>query len=68
MPYYLVQPWGRDKYRQATVKSIHETIDDAYDRLDWIAEKLERNGAPEGYLEIYVVDEDRQPVTRPGLQ
>ncbi len=38
MPYYLVQPWGRDRFRQATVKSIHDTVDDAYARLDAIAE------------------------------
>ncbi len=51
-----------------TVVGIHETVSDAYDRLDEIAEKLQRDGAPEGYLEIYVVDEKRQPVTRPGVQ
>ena len=27
MPYYLVQPWGRDRYRQASVTSIHDTVD-----------------------------------------
>ena len=68
MPNFLVQPWGRDRYRQATVQSIHETVSDACDRLDAIAEKLRRDGAPDGYLEIYVVDEERQPVTRPGVQ
>ncbi len=36
MPFYLVQPWGRDRYRQATVQSIHATVDDAYARLDAI--------------------------------
>ena len=30
MSYYLVQPWGRDRYRQTTVQSIHATVDDAY--------------------------------------
>ena len=68
MPYYLVQPWGRDRYRQATVVGIHETVTDAYDALDAIAEKLHRDSAPDGYLEIYVVDEERQPVIRPGVQ
>ena len=46
MKFYLVQPWGRDRYRQATVQSIHATVDDAYARLDAIAEKLQRDGAP----------------------
>ncbi len=41
-----VQPWGRDRYRQATVQSIHDSVDDAYARLDAIAEKLQRDGAP----------------------
>ena len=62
MTFYLVQPWGRDRYRQATVQSIHDTVEDAYARLDAIAEKLQRDGAPPDYLELYVVDEQRQPV------
>ena len=56
MPFYLVQPWGRDRYRQATVQSIHDTVDDAYARLDVIAEKLQRDGAPPDYLELYGAD------------
>ena len=68
MPYYLVQPWGLDRFRDATVVGIHETVADAYDRLDDIAEKLQRDSAPDGYLEMYVVDEERQPVIRPGVQ
>ena len=62
MPYYIVQPWGRDRYRQAGVTSIHDTVADAYAKLDAIAAKLERDGAPPDYLELYVVDVDRQPV------
>ncbi len=68
MPFYLVQPWGRDRYRQAAVTSIHDTVDDADPRLDAIAEKLQRDGAPPDMLELYVVDAERQPVTRPGVQ
>ena len=55
MPFYIVQPWGHDRYRQATVQSIQHTIDDAYARLDAIAEKLLRDGAPADYLELPVV-------------
>ena len=54
--------------RQATVQSFHDTVDDAYAWLDAIAEKLPRDGAPSDYLELYVVDEQRQPVARPGAQ
>ena len=60
--------WPPIRDTQATVQSIHDTVDDAYARLDAIAEKLQREGAPPDYLELYVVDEQRQPVTRPGVQ
>ena len=62
----FVQPWGRDTYREATVVSVHETVEDAYAELDRIADSLEGNAVPEGKLEIYVVDEQRRPVPRPG--
>lgn len=68
MPFYVVQPWGRDRYRQATVTSIHDTVDNAYARLDAISVKLQRDGAPPDTLELYVVDEQRQPVARAGVQ
>ena len=64
-PYYIVQPWGRDRYRQAGVTSMHATVADADAKLDAIAAKLKRDGAPPDYLELYVVDADRQPVARP---
>ena len=59
------QPWGRDKYREATVVSVHETLSDAYAELDRLADTLERRAVPEGDLKIYVVDEQRRPVPRP---
>ncbi len=68
MPYYVVQPWGRDRYRDATVVGIHETVTDAYDALDKIAETCQRHDVPDDWLEIYVVDAERQPVIRPGVQ
>ncbi len=57
---------GDDKYRDATIVSIHETVEVAYAELDRIGEKLHQDDAPEGTLEIYVVDDCRQPVPRPG--
>ena len=59
MPYYLVQPWGRDRYRQATVMGIHKTVRDAYDALDEIAETRQRPDVPDDWLKIHVVDEER---------
>ncbi len=66
--FHLVQPWGDDKYSQATIVSTHTTVAEAYAELDRIGEKLHQDEAPEGTLEIYVVDEGRQPVSRPGAQ
>ncbi len=66
--FHLVQPWGDDKYSQATIVSTHATVAEAYAALDRIGEKLHQDEAPEGTLEIYVVDEGRQPVPRPGVQ
>ena len=65
---YVVQPWGRDRYHQATVTSVHDTVAAAYAKLDASAAKLQRHGRPPGYLELYVVDDERQPVARPGVQ
>ena len=67
MPYHI-QTWGPDRDRHASVQSIHDTVEGAYARLVAIAETLQHDGAPPDYLELYVVDADRQPVTRPGGQ
>ncbi len=66
--FHLVQPWGDDKYREATIRSTYGTVAGAYAALDRIGEKLHQDEAPEGTLEIYVVDDGRQPVPRPGAQ
>ena len=67
MPFYLVQPWGRDRYRQPPSRaSTTPSTTPAW--LDAIAETLQRDGAPPDYLELYVVDAQRQPVARPGVQ
>ena len=65
MTYLLVQPWGRDTYRQAGPISSHATVEEAYAELDRIAAKLARDDLPEDTLELYVVDENREPVTWP---
>ena len=53
MPSYPVQPGGRDRCRPATIQSVHVAGDDASAQLDAIAEKLQRDGAPPDYLELY---------------
>ena len=47
MIYHLVQPWGRDTYRQAGPISSHPTVEEAYAELDRIAAMLARDDLPE---------------------
>jgi hypothetical protein len=68
--FYLVQPYGvgRDRYQRATVVSAHVSIEAAYAELDRIAAKLVSGGNRSDAIELYVVDEARQPVRRPSVQ
>ena len=52
--------------RKATVTSVHDTVAYAYAKLDAIAAKLQRDGAPPDYLELYVVDADRHSIRNGG--
>ncbi len=65
--YYLVQPFGVDQAGQAIVLSAHTTAEDAYDRLDAIAEAPQMDCSFVGF-EIYIVDEHEQRVARPRVQ
>ena len=65
--YYLVQPFGVDQPGQAIVLSVHATPEDAYDRLDAIAEAPQMNTSF-ACFEIYIIDEQRQPVARPRVR
>ena len=40
MPYYLVEPWGRDKYRQASLLSTAGTVQEVYAELDRMVARL----------------------------
>ncbi len=61
--YYVVQTFGADQLRQVIVLSEHPTVEEAYDRLDLIAQALIDLQHPPDRLEIYVADEDHQRVT-----
>ncbi len=65
MSYLLVQPWGRDTYRQAGPISSHPTVEETYAEMDRIAAKLAEGDLPEDTLELYAVNEQREPVPRP---
>ena len=62
--YYVVQPFGVDQPRQVIVLSEHPTVEEAYDRLDLIAQALVDLQHPPDRLEIYVADEHHQRVAR----
>jgi hypothetical protein len=55
-PFRVVQPWGRDKGRQATVVSTHDTAEAAFTEIDHLAEKMAGTGAPSDAVELIVVD------------
>jgi hypothetical protein len=53
----VVQPWGPDKGRQATLQSEHATSEEAFAALDALREQMVRTGAPGNAIELVVVDE-----------
>jgi hypothetical protein len=65
-PYRVVQPWGRDKARQATLVSEHATAHEAFEEIDRLADRLIKSGAPSDAVELLVVDHDGRIVTRTG--
>jgi hypothetical protein len=53
----VVQPWGPDKGRQASVQSEHATAAEAFAALDATSAAMARTGAPADAIELIVVDE-----------
>ena len=66
MTYRVVQPWGSDKGRQATLISQHATALEAFAALDHLSAEMVRTGAPSDAVELLVVDAADQIVPRPG--
>ncbi len=66
MSYYLVEPWGRDKYRQATVLFTATTTLAVYAQCERLVARLIEQGIDPATFEWHVVDDDRKPVARPG--
>ena len=65
MTFRLVQPWGPDKGRQATVLSEHGTVAEAFAEMDRLAARMSATGAPSDAIEVLVVDADGRVITRP---
>jgi len=40
MPYYIVEPWGRDKYREASIIFRAASVAEAYAELDRMVARL----------------------------
>lgn len=54
--YRVVQPWGRDKSREATLISEHPTAAEAFAEIDRLSAQMVRTGAPSDAVELIVVD------------
>jgi hypothetical protein len=54
--YRIVQPYGRDKARESTVISEHQSAADAFAEIDRLSAQMVRTGAPSDAVELVVVD------------
>jgi hypothetical protein len=63
--YRVVQPYGKDKAREATVVSEHATAADAFAEIDHVSAQMVRTGAPSDYVELIVIDGEGRIVQRP---
>ena len=60
----MVQPYGRDKAREATMIKEHATASEAFAEIDRLRTQA-RMGAPANKTELIVVDAADQIVSRP---
>ena len=64
-PFRVVQPWGRkNKAREATFLSAHDTEEAAFAEIDRLAEQMASTGAPSDAVELIVVDRGGAVVAR----
>ena len=63
--YRVVQPYGRDKARESTVISEHQTAADAFAEIDRLSARMVRTGAPSDAVEFLVVDAAGRIIQRP---
>ena len=63
--YRIVQPYGRDKARESTVISEHQTAADAFAEIDRLSSQMVRTGAPSDAVELLVVDAAGRIIQRP---
>jgi hypothetical protein len=65
MAYRVMQPYGKDRTREATEISRWANIDDAFAEIDRYAEGSADGGQAGDYLELLVVDDEGREVRRP---
>ena len=65
-PYRIVQPWGGDKAREATMISEHAAAVKAFAEIDRLSAQMVRTGAPSDAVELLVVDSGGNVVARSG--
>jgi hypothetical protein len=64
--YHIVQPHGgRDDFSKATVVASVRTLQEAWEHLDALHQKMSQNNVDYDYLMLVVVDEQRRAVARP---
>jgi hypothetical protein len=63
--YRIVQPYGRNRAREATLISEHATAADAFAEIDRLSARMVRGGAPSSAIELIVVDPEGRIVQRP---
>lgn len=64
MKHFVVQPYGRDKAREATVVFEAESAEAAFAEIERLAAQMARTGAAPDSIELLVVDEERRVVRR----
>ncbi|HYE85345.1 MAG TPA: hypothetical protein VEA16_03245 [Vicinamibacterales bacterium] len=62
----VVQPWGRDRAREATLIGEHASVHAAFAQIDRLTAQMLRTGAPSNSIDLLVVDETGNVVKRPG--
>lgn len=62
-----MQPYGKDKAREATLISEHATAVEAFAEIDRLSAQMVRTGAPSDGVELLVVDGKDQIVRRPNV-
>ena len=62
----IVQPYGKDKAREATTVREHSTVAAAFAEIDRLSAQMVRTGVPSDAIELIVIEANGRRVPRPG--